>query len=382
MKLKVLSAGKINSNMVKPQNIEVSAAIINHIGIHEYYDHLAPLSEIIDVPIVIVDDPTALDLCHKFYPSTKITEIEYRQYTAKYLVTNYDLLIFSSHVQDEHQYFAVQEEQQKKRLYKAFCPHGFSDKTYYWQKYVDKDLTFIYGQNMLDLFEEINTPLSADKYILIGNYRYEYYKKHREHQMKLTQEEIGKNLAMDRKTLFYAPTWPDYYDASTFFESIDVVIRNMPDSFNLIIKAHPRLIHEFTEQYYQSIFKYRDHEQVAFIEEFPLIFPLLELSDFYLGDMSSIGYDFLTFDKPMFFINKEREMHHPGRETFLYRCGTSIDPKNLKNLFSIIDREVKNDKDKFSKIRPEVYSYTFGSPLTSDSVKASFEEKITNWLQN
>ncbi len=50
------------------------------------------------------------------------------------------------------------------------------------------------------------------------------------------------------------------------------------------------------------------HKNVVLIEDFPLVYPLLAATDIYLGDVSSIGYDFLMFNRPMFLSNKLQQM--------------------------------------------------------------------------
>src|SRR5438105_1920604 len=57
------------------------------------------------------------------------------------------------------------------------------------------------------------------------------------------------------------------------------------------------------DHYYKVMPEKTSKHNLLFITDFPLIYPLLAKTDIYLGDVSSIGYDFLFFQKPMFFFN-------------------------------------------------------------------------------
>lgn len=92
-----------------------------------------------------------------------------------------------------------------------------------------------------------------------------------------------------------------------------------------------------------------------FLKAFPSIYPLLEYTDVFVGDMSSIGYDFLTFNKPMFFLNPCE-----NKEAFLFQCGVEIKPNQYHDLYDIMKKELSK-KDFFSPIRKKVYSYSFSN---------------------
>jgi len=183
--------------------------IISHMDVIEFYDHLVPLSGILDVPILVTEDSPSLKLLETYYPELQLKVLGYEEYNAKNLVETYDYLIFSCNVRKADEFLVEQEKLQGKTLCKIFCPHGFSDKTYYWQNYTNKDLTFVYGQNMLDTIAEVGIKLKDDRTIPVGNYRYEYFKKHKNHQKKIFNELISKGMDPSKKTVLYVPTWDD-----------------------------------------------------------------------------------------------------------------------------------------------------------------------------
>jgi CDP-glycerol glycerophosphotransferase (TagB/SpsB family) len=57
----------------------------------------------------------------------------------------------------------------------------------------------------------------------------------------------------------------------------------------------------------------------------------LERTDLYIGDMSSIGYDFLTFQRPMVFLRKEKT-----EPTLLMKAGVQLTLEEIPQLFSRI----------------------------------------------
>ena len=63
--------------------------------------------------------------------------------------------------------------------------------------------------------------------------------------------------------------------------------------------------------------------------------------------MSSVGYDFLPFDKPMFFLNKQKRDPGLDRGLFLFRCGVEVLPEKFGELYSLIDKNLATDKERF-----------------------------------
>ncbi len=137
-----------------------------------------------------------------------------------------------------------------------------------------------------------------------------------------------------------------------------MLIEQLPDNFNLIIKPHPNLKWQRDGQADDLLSKYQDKPNLCILWEFPPIYPLLEIVDIYLGDMSSIGYDFLTFNRPMFFFNPNRRDVALDEGLFLFRCGIEIRPDDYKDIFLCIAKGLQEER-KFSKLRNEVYQYCF-----------------------
>jgi CDP-glycerol glycerophosphotransferase (TagB/SpsB family) len=120
----------------------------------------------------------------------------------------------------------------------------------------------------------------------------------------------------------------------------------LPSTLNLLVKPHPNTILRNAPQLERLIGKTERSNLQFLTENFP-IFALLERCDAYLGDRSSIGYDYLLLDKPLFFLDPH---HHPkGRD--LLGCGQSVTPETLFPILSHPDR--------YSAERKKMAAYAF-----------------------
>lgn len=336
-----------------------------------YIDHLAVVCVIMDIPLLFLDEHDYA-LGKKYYPHLKVQKQDYDYFNPEYLIANYDVL-FMSDLWDRnvfHQKFQTLETKYQKVLRNVHCPHGFSDKGFYLKKCANEDITLIYGQNMIDLLKHFGVFENLNGYVMTGNYRYTYFKQHRQFFDEIIKKEITSRFAKEQKTILYAPTWLDLEESTTFFDTYNYLLDNLPDDYNMIIKLHPRLELDDTGNYYHIVGKYEERPNLLFLKDFPLVYPLLAYSDIYLGDMSSVGYDFLTFNKPMFFLNKQRRNSKTDRGLYLFRCGVEIRPENYSEIYSLIEKSLPTDQEQFSKIRSEVYDYTFGQERPFEQIKA------------
>jgi hypothetical protein len=85
--------------------------------------------------------------------------------------------------------------------------------------------------------------------------------------------------------------------------------------------------------------------------------------------MSSIGYDFLAFNKPMFFLNKLGRDSDKDRGLYLFRCGTEVKADQFPSLYPLIEKNLSTDAQRYTSIRKEVYDYTFGPEKPFQQIK-------------
>jgi len=334
---------------------------INPLWQLHFMDHLAVVCIIMDIPLIFID-PHDHELAVRYYPGLDAQLLDYQALTLDYLIPNYDVLFMSDYWDRKtfHEKYGHIEEKYHKTLRHVHCPHGFSDKGFYLKKCANEDITLIYGQNMIDQLKHHRVFKKLNEYVMVGNYRYTYFKKHREFYDEIVAKEVFSRFAKKQPVILYAPTWMDTEESTTFFEAYSYILGELPDNYNLLVKLHPRLELDDPALYYHIVGKYENKPNVIFLKDFPLVYPLLAHADIYLGDMSSIGYDFLAFDKPMFFLNKHRRDPKTDRGLYLFRCGIDIKPDAYPLIYKFIEVNLSQDKERFSAIRSEMYTYTFG----------------------
>ncbi len=241
-------------------------------------DHLAPLAELLQVPLVI-DEKTIQELINKYYPHVDTHLIENPLALFTYVATHYDTLFYSSS-NLYHDLSPVLGE--KIRFW--FCPHGNSDKPL--DLYTGLPHAFIYGPQMARRLQG-----SFQSLVTTGNYRLEHYLLHQSFYDDLAEEEIFSHLDPSQKICLYAPTWGNEDELLKEMHSLLDTPRE-----NLIIKPHPTSL-RFHSPLFDPI-RIRCKESVRFLEDFPPIYPLLARTDTLLGNGSSIEYDYLYFKDP------------------------------------------------------------------------------------
>lgn len=343
------------------------ATLISNQDFH-YIDHLAPLSSLLDIPIVLSDERIE-EALKTFYPEVKTLIFSPIELT-HYLVSHFEMIFTCLPTPLFKELVYPAELLNEKRLINVWCPHGNSDKGYrsrFMEELREERVALVYGEKMIHFLSEKGSYQQLEKVIVTGNYRYRYYLERK----NFLDDKCRSLFSMDKNpTVLYAPTWNDCENNSSFELISDLLMRALPDNLNLIIKLHPNTFSspELLDVYRLTHIK---KENVLILPEFPPIYPILNAVDFYLGDMSSIGYDFLTFRKPMFFLNiNERD---PKRDPGLYltQCGTLIEPKDFENIYSIIQT---TDYSSFTSRQKALYETVFGK-------EEKIKEKVTEFYE-
>jgi hypothetical protein len=250
-----------------------------------YIDHLAPFCSQIGWPLIVCEPEIAV-LCRKLYPDLQLIEEPLLDLKLPPGIVSCDPvpIIQAAFPHQETKVF--------------WLPHGNSDKG--WNSPFFQgvgDTAFVYGQKMIDFMHAKSV---FPKTIRVGNFRYEYFLKHRAFYENLYPE----------IPILYAPTWEDSEKNGTFWSAFPYLIEKFP---HLAVKLHPNTIRKFEVEL--EILKGRYPN--LFVDEIPPIYPLLSRCRELICDTSSIGYDFLTFDRPVHFI-------HPNPHLPLHQCTTSI----------------------------------------------------------
>lgn len=259
-----------------------------------HLDHLAPLCAQLKMPLILTDEELGRQAA-RFYPDLQILLWEPLEAPQR-LVSQFDTIYYSTPRVLFDQIFFFAQVIQNKRIRTIWCPHGNSDKgrsSPFMEALSGEEELLTYGPRIEAFLREkgVDAPMTR-----IGNYRLAYYQQHREFYQNLLPPK-------KKQTILYAPTWQDQ-EKNSSFPSFWPYLLGPPEEFTLLVKLHPNLYRQFPEE----IAKLKG---VNLIEDFPPVYPLLDQVDLYIGDMSSIGYDFLAFKRPMILL-KESEFCRAG----------------------------------------------------------------------
>lgn len=274
-----------------------------------YLDHLGPFCALAGCPLICFEPEIAEKAAH-FYPGL---DVRGEQKLPRVTITCDTQPILQ----------AAFPGQSTKILW---LPHGNSDKGWNTPFFdaLQGETALVYGQRMIDFMKEKGV---FPKTIRIGNFRREYF----------------KNLgAPDGKTFLYAPTWDE---DNSFWKAFPLLAQRLPSDCNLWVKLHPNTVKKYAPEIEVLIGRY-ERANIQFLSDDPPIYPLLAKCSAYIGDMSSIGYDFLSFNRPMYFLNANPILP-------LHKCGLPIDAADF-------DFVLKNP---FAEEQKKLYEYTFGGPM-------------------
>ncbi|HSX25494.1 MAG TPA: CDP-glycerol glycerophosphotransferase family protein [Chlamydiales bacterium] len=290
-------------------------------------DHIAPLAELLQMPLITTETLNH-ELACRYYPQVEVRHMPDLEFKLSTIAEQFDTLF-------ECKYWAPHlkslfQQLYNKKMQLVFCPHGQSDKGYQTPllaPYAQQDAVLICGKLMIQMLKDLSIWPSISNYALIGNYRLQFYQKHQSFYDNLVEKTFP--LSSKNRTLLYAPTWRDADASTSFFDHAPKVLSQLPSDWNLLLKLHP-LLEQRDPSHFYSIAALADKKpNVHLIHEFPPVYPLLSRADIYLGDASSVGYDFLFFQRPLYFFPTT----HPGR---LHSCGQFIDPS--KNIYSQLEK--------------------------------------------
>ncbi|MES2345273.1 MAG: CDP-glycerol glycerophosphotransferase family protein [Chlamydiota bacterium] len=325
-------------------------------GPDTHLDHLGVLADLLEIPLIVTEEKT-FHLAKKFYPNLKVFLKSPNDLSLDF-IAKFDRLLQCG------QFFALDLQPLIELLYRKqirilFCPHGNSDKGHLTNKLPPQDVAFVYGDQMKNIFSK--KEVSYNSLITTGNYRFPYYRKNQTFYDQWADIEIFSKLCPKRKTLLYAPTWNDGENLTTFFSEGGRVIEELIRKFNLIVKLHPLLEEHHPAEVAYLLSHYERTSHLLILQKFPPIYPLLARTSAYLGDFSSIGYDFLSFDRPLFFLNPS------NLSLFLHNCGMTIPPN--ENICTFIENNWHENQNAFRHSRRKTYRYAFGEEQMLSKIK-------------
>ena len=333
-----------------------SIAIIT--GPDTLLDHIGVLSQLLCIPLLVTDQNT-FDIAKIFYPHLDIHLIDLIDLSFAFLAQNFDIIFQSNRLANMEMSSQLRLLHNKEMRF-VYCPHGNSDKGFSRKHHPIQDMSLVYGAHMMNLLEESGAIHQIRETIITGNYRLPFYRKHQDFYDTLAKDLIGKDLLSDLETVLYAPTWQDGENPSSFFSSCDKVVGDLQGRWNVIIKIHPLLEQFYPAETLSIVQRYEKQRGIVFLSKFPAIHPILQLCDLYIGDFSSIGYDFLSFDRPMFFFNTLQQAGGQGEGCLLHQCGISIPIDPLLNLHDFLQSHRRICQDQYGIARSRMYDFAYG----------------------
>ncbi len=341
-----------------------------HTGPAHYLDHLGVLCIELELSLLVTEEST-YQAARKFYPELDCKLIDLQALSLDYLAHQFDVIFESGH-RWALELLPLLELMFQKKMRIVYCPHGNSDKGHS-QDPLPKDISLVYGPHMLDHLKKTKSLNRLSSTVLTGNYRYQYYLKNQEFYDTLLAAELEGKLDPLKKTIFYAPSWPDGENDSSFLSCATRVLQEVGEFYNVIIRWHPFLDDLHPVETHQLRGAFENKKGIAFLSDFPCIYPILNASDGYLGDFSSIGYDFLAFNKPLFFLDS-----HFGK---LYQCGQQLDLE--RHLGKAIQQA---ESSCYQQQREETYHYVFGESRKRTTILSEIKEALSreraSWTEN
>lgn len=325
-----------------------------------HLDHLAPLCELMGVSLVVPDESDAV-LARMCYPWLQVT-VDTPWLTPGALAGR---VLYCSHLFTREFLRSVCGGPMPARV--VFCPHGFSEKRQRWSAAAAfQDVFLVHGQFGLDQLKDWGVFDQAERYVLISSLRYRHYLRHREFFDSLAAR-LAPQSPGGRRTILYAPTWNDALGSTSVFHMIRILVDHLPDGYDLLIKTHP-LLEQHPERLDAVLSATKAHSRVKVIRNNPLIYPWLARADVYIGDMSAVAYDFLVFDRPMYFLNQTYGGSADAAATRLFQCGTVVAPDAYERIFHRLESEDQSNSQ-YSERRKALWSYVHDESRLAEEVK-------------
>lgn len=327
-------------------------------------DHIAPMAYILGLPLIICDKKSKF-ICQTCYPQIKIEYVDQSFFSFENLWKNYDLIIHSFKPWATRMRLFV-DTTYRKQIQLVYCPHGNSDKVYTYthaDSITHHDHQFVYGNQMREYMTKYSNCKTDFTLQVTGNYRRKFYKKYKQHFDELAKNTLFSKFKKKQTTLLYAPTWKDPNANTSFLKQFKGIIQACPKNLNLLIKIHPNLEQNYPAETHYLLQNSDRFPNIIANFDFTPTLPVIDGCDAYLGDYSSVGYEFLATHKPMFFLTND-DFPSP-----IHHCGLVIPKEDEANPFPFIQKNLNSD---YSKEQQALYDHAFDDSVSFDTIQKEF----------
>lgn len=295
----------------------------------EDIDHLAPLMEILGLPLFVTDEKIYASI-KTFYPCVNL-QIFSPPDLGKALLKEGNTLISCILTSKIRRLFGLEEMLKRRALHTVFVPHGYAQedltKGILGEKHV-----LVLGRKMVDLLYSLTTIYNFKTLVSIGNYRYLYYKKNQ----TFIDEKIERHffLTKDHKALFF-PTGSEDPAPINFLRD------HLEEGWKLFVKYHAKNQNDLVD------IQIHNDEKL----DTPYVYPYLEKGSLFVVEDSNAVYDALFFNTPTFFFKE-----HPELETLGIRFQESL-ALSLKKV------------EKLQSKKKEILPYAFDQYTSLEEIK-------------
>jgi hypothetical protein len=321
-----------------------------------YLDHLAPLCELLEIPLYLFS-ASLFDKVKRFYPNvTAILGTYEKEFKEMFRSKKAIISCYPSLVLDRIFFYELSSSPQKPHY--IWCPHGNSEKGFddYFERLLAKEAFILcYGPKIEQRLFQCKTT----KLIPLGNLRHFYSLHKKDHFDALIAAEAPFLNRAERKIL-YAPTWSDHLSDAEFKGQLSALLTARPPSLVLIVKLHPNQLKKY-EVVLSHIQEEFASDNLYFLNDFPPIYPLLSRIDIYVGNHSSLLFDTLAFEMPALLID----------DTVPF--APSISSKNLKELFSSLEM-LPHDKKSMKKAYKDAYYENFSIETLKKEIEKTYSD--------
>ncbi|HEY5938779.1 MAG TPA: CDP-glycerol glycerophosphotransferase family protein [Kofleriaceae bacterium] len=276
-----------------------------------HVDHLIPIAALVGAPLVVPDDASAA-VVRQAYPPIEVV-IAGDGGIAR--LGDARVILHSIRIPRQ---LVIRHDTAHKRF--VCCPHGWSDKDWWLKWMALEDVFLSYGDATTQMLQGAGTWQLVHRHVLAGDYRFRYYQRNKAAFDAAAESELAPWSLRGRQTAIYAPTWQDLESASSLGTVLEPLIRVLPDDWNLIVKLHPFTTTAVATQVRETL--RRIPGRGAVLADHPLVLPFLARADVYIGDRSSVGYDYLCFDRPIVLMRSASRA--ASRYDLLAACSTEI----------------------------------------------------------
>jgi hypothetical protein len=343
-----------------------------------HVEHLAPWCALLDMPLLLADVPS-LDAIAGDYPGVRFERMpgvvipERVDGLAQTIAIRAPRVVFYSEL-FARRLLRPMFGNRPDPIRVVYVPHGYSEKRQDWARTTAfQDVAVLYGEAAYDQLVAFGVAGDLNRYVLSGNLRREWHARHASF-FRARLAALGLDGPPPARTLLYAPTWQDAIGSSSFFAAFQAFVDGLPAGWRLLVKLHPHL--ERASAAVDALAARARGRDVRLLRGQALCYPFLDIADAYVGDMSSLAYDYLAYGRPMFFTNPTAGTAGDAAGSRLYGCGTVVAQDRYDDLYRIVDDAWNDDAERYGMARVALDAYVHAAGREPADVAAEMEAML------